>query len=159
MHAIGRLVTFAILLGCVHVAASADIVGNASTQTIALPDTLGAGINILAGARRSDDCDDIRLIALPMSGLVPGIRLRTGPDTWGKKVEILVDGNLAGTLEAPGNRGTSAPVPLVPGDLYKTQLNFVKPKAFGALRPFYQIVGLGRFAHQDIEIVWQRDHC
>lgn len=159
MHAVGRHFAVAILLFAVPSPASADLVANRG-QTIALPDTLGGSVNVLAGVIASDDCDDIRVTSFPQRGTLPAVSLRTGPNMWRKRVEVYSDGRLRGTLDAPGNEGRSgAPVPLVPGELYKTQLHLVKPKALGVMTGFYQIVGLSRFGGQDIEIFWARDRC
>jgi len=160
MKAVVRLVGFAILLCAAHSSATADIVDNKSSQTIALPPTLGSGVDILAGAIRSD-CDVIRLSAGPLrvGETLPGVSLRTGSGTWGKRVELFVDGTSRGVIEAAGNGGTSETQPIIPEELYRAQLNLLKPKAFGVMTGLYQIVGLSRFANQHIEIFWERDSC
>lgn len=139
--------------------ALADIVANRSGQTIALPDGLGSGVNVLAGTRRSDDCDDIRVITSPQRGSLTAISLRTAPGMWGKTVELFVDDRRRGTLVAPGGGRAPSTVPVPPGELHKAQLHFVKPKVLGVPTGVYQIVGLGRFAGQDIDIFWARDRC
>jgi hypothetical protein len=148
----------ALLLSGTPAAVSADLVDNRANQTIIVPEMLNGRVNVLAGGARADDCDDIRLNALPRSGSLTTVRLRTGRGTWGKKVEVYESGIRRGTVEAPGDGGTSStPVPIA--NPHTAQLLLLKPKFLGVMAGVYQIAGLGRFTNFDLEIVWERDRC
>ena len=154
-----------LAMACGAHAAGAAVVDNKSGRVIAVPLVTGAGVNILESFPNSDDCDDIRFIETPRSDGFAGFHLRRassvpGRGMWGKRIEVFVDGNQRGLLNAPGDGTDASPGVLVlPADLYKAQLHVMKDKAFGVMTGVYQIVGLSRFGGRDVDIVWVKDRC